>query len=225
MQSNTNLSTSISLSIFDENENEISLRTIFNHSIELIIPRDPNLIIPPMTLQNVTAFNLAHHHFLFNLHYIDLARKDNLTVSVHIEMKALNESIGYLMIYRFDHSPRLNSSITQIDGWSVFCPSSFGLSEEKIYRYFLDNHKTKDHQSLIFGFRELKSTELNQSCFSQSPNRTVPISDQPFKFHSNYQLRVYTSGCYYLDENNQWRSDGLLVSGFFYHSLSTCFCL
>lgn len=75
-----------------------------------------------MVLQNVTTS--MPHHLLFNLHYIDLIRQDNLTVSVHIEMQALNESIGYLMIYRFDQSPRLNSSINQIDGWTLFCPSS-----------------------------------------------------------------------------------------------------
>jgi hypothetical protein len=32
-----------------------------------------------------------------------------------------------------------------------------------------------------------------------------------FEFTSNYQFRVYTSGCYYLDETNQWKSDGILV--------------
>jgi hypothetical protein len=31
-------------------------------------------------------------------------------------------------------------------------------------------------------------------------------------FTSNYELRIYTSGCYYLDTNNNWQSDGLVVS-------------
>ncbi len=44
-QSNTNLSRSISLSILDQNGNEISIETDFN---------DPNLIIRPMILQNIT---------------------------------------------------------------------------------------------------------------------------------------------------------------------------
>ena len=46
VQSNTNLSRSISLSILDQNGNEISIQTNLSHPIEIIIPRDPNLIIP-----------------------------------------------------------------------------------------------------------------------------------------------------------------------------------
>ena len=42
-QPNTNLSRSISLSILDQYENEISIQTNENQSIEIIIPRDPNL--------------------------------------------------------------------------------------------------------------------------------------------------------------------------------------
>ena len=38
------------------------------------------------------------------------------------------------------------------------------------------------------------------------------ISDQSLNFTANYALRMFTSGCYYLDANNHWRSDGLRVS-------------
>jgi hypothetical protein len=31
-------------------------------------------------------------------------------------------------------------------------------------------------------------------------------------FTSDFELRIYTSGCYYLDQYNNWQSDGLLVS-------------
>jgi hypothetical protein len=123
-QSNTNLSTSISLSILDQNGNEISIPTTLNRPFEIIIPRDPNMIIPSMTLQNVTSINSTSHNFLFNLYYINLVHPNNLTTSVQIEMQSLNNNLGYLFIYKFDNSPQLNSSIKQIDGWSLFCPSS-----------------------------------------------------------------------------------------------------
>ncbi len=204
-QSNTNLSTSISLSILDHDGNEISIPTTGNHSYRFVIPHDPNIIIPSMTLQNVTGMNSTPHHLLFNLHYIQIVQSNDLTVSIHIEMKPLNASLGYLFIYKFDSSPQLNSTMNQIDGWSLFCPSN-----ETIYTYFINNQLTIGHQSLIFGFRELNSTELNISC----PNQSIPITDISFNFTSNYELRVYTSGCYYFDENNQWQSDGLIVSFF-----------
>jgi hypothetical protein len=130
-QSNTNLSTSISLSLLDRNGNEISIPTTLDHPYEFIIPRDPNVIISTMTLQNVTSMNTTAHHLLFNLHYINIVQSSNLTVSVHIEMEPLNTSLAYLMIYKFDSSPQLNSSTNLTDGWSLFCPSSeLSLSDE-----------------------------------------------------------------------------------------------
>jgi len=42
--------------------------------------------------------------------------------------------------------------------------------------------------------------------------KSPPITNERFNFTSNYELRIYTSGCYYLDSNNNWQSDGLLVS-------------
>lgn len=135
-QSNTNLSTSISLSLFDQNGNELSIPTTSDLPYRLIIPNDPNIIQPSMTLQNVTGLYSTPHHLLFNLHYIDILQSNHLTRSVHIEMKVFNESVGYLFVYRFDSSPHLNSSINQIDGWTLFCPSG------KLFSLF---------SSLIFG--------------------------------------------------------------------------
>ena len=70
VQSNTNLSTTISLSILDQDGNEISFHT---NAIRLIIPRDPNLIIPAMALQDVTSINSTIHNLSFNLHYISIS--------------------------------------------------------------------------------------------------------------------------------------------------------
>jgi hypothetical protein len=121
-QSNTNLSRSISLSLFDHDGNEVPLRTNLNHSIQFTVPRDPNLVLPSMTLQNVTSSNSTPHHQLFNLHFINIT--SNLSISIHIEMCFFDMSLGYLFIYKFDNSPILNSSMNEIDDWALFCPSS-----------------------------------------------------------------------------------------------------
>ncbi len=121
-QSNTNLSTLLSLSILDQYGNEVSIQTNASHPIEIIIPRDPNLIIPQMILQNVTSMNSTPHNRLFNLNYLNIT--SSLPISVHFEMHPLNLSLAYLFIYKFDQTPLLNSSINQIDGWTLFCPSS-----------------------------------------------------------------------------------------------------
>ena len=169
-QSNTNLSTSISLSILDQNGNEISIQTNSNNPIEIIIPRDPNLIIPPMILQNVTSINSTPHNQLFNLHYINIT--SNFSISVHFEMQSIKYQI--LLIYLFINLINyliLNSSINQIDGWTLFCPSN--LTNESIYTYFINNQQTFGHQSLIFGLRELNSTEMINYCSNSSMNKST----------------------------------------------------
>ncbi len=58
-QSNTNLSRSMSLTILNENGDEVLIETNFTHPIELIIPRDPTFTLPPMSLQNVISTNFT----------------------------------------------------------------------------------------------------------------------------------------------------------------------
>ncbi|CAF0849209.1 unnamed protein product [Adineta steineri] len=216
---NTNLSRSVSLSIIDQNGNEISFKANENNSIKLIIPRDPNVLIPSMYLQNVTSINSTINNLLFNYHYINIT--SSLPISVHFEIHSLNRSLAYLFIYKFDQTPQLNSSINLIDGWTMFCP--FNLTNDDIYRYFIDNQQTPGHQSLIFGIRELNSTEMNNYCLNNSSiNTSLPITDESFNFTSNYELRIYTSGCYYLDENNNWKSDGLIVGSSTNHYETEC---
>jgi hypothetical protein len=214
-QPNTNLSTSISLSVLDREGNDVPIQTNLSNPIEIFIPRDPNLIIPPMILQNITS---TPDNQLFNLQYVNITSTQ--TISIHFEILPLNTSLAYLFIYKFDQAPRLNSSINQIDGWTLFCPEN--LINESIYTYFIDNQHTQGHQSVIFGLRELNFTEMNNFC---SNNFIVnpPITNQRINFTSNYQIRIYTSGCYYLDSNNQWQSDGLLVGPLTTHQLTQCF--
>ena len=122
--SNTNLSTTISLSILDHTGKEIALPTTLAHPYRFVIPRDPAMTVPPTVEQNVTSLNNTAHRLLFNVHYVDITQSSNLTVSIHIEVKTRNRSLGYVFIYRFDQSPRLNSTVQQIDGFSLFCPAS-----------------------------------------------------------------------------------------------------
>jgi hypothetical protein len=217
-QSNTNLSRSVTFSILNSSGNEIPFQTNLSDPIELIISRDPNLVLPSMSLQNVT---LTTDHLLFNLHYVNLSQSNNnLAFSLHFEMHPLSTTLAYLLIYKFDSSPQLNSSINQIDGWTLFCP--LNLTNESIYTYMMNNQITLGHQSVIFGLRELNASEIDDFCSNQSINNP-PISDQPLNFSSNYELRTYTSGCYSLDSNKQWQSNGLIVGPLTNHFQTQCF--
>ena len=186
---NTNVSRSISFSLFDSNGNEISL----DYPIEIFIPRDPNRILPPMILQNITSIP---HQQLFNFHYVNITTI--LSISVHIEIELLNSSVGYLLIYKFDQ-----------------CPSNF-------HSFFIDNQQTRNHQSLVFGLRELNSSEMVSYCSNNNSQLNPPITNQRVNFSSNYKLRVYSSGCYFLDENNQWNDRGLQVGNQTNHDQTHC---
>ena len=208
-QANTNLSRSVSLSIVDENGNETAVRTTSDQPIELIIPRDPNLVLPPMTLQNVSLkSSVALNSQTYNLHHVNLGSQAS-SAALHFEMRPSDASLGYLLIYRFDSSPQLNRSISLIDGWTRFCPSN-----DSLYTYFLNNQQTSDHKSIVFGLREMIALEMSQFCGSNaSINANLPTSNDPFVFSANYALRTYRSSCYYLSASNTWTTDGLVVSG------------
>jgi len=199
---NTNVSRSISFSLFDSDGNEIFL----DHSIEIMIPRDPNRILPPMILQNITSIP---HQQLFNFHYVNITA--TLSISVHIEIEPSNSSVGYLLIYKFDRIPQLN----EIDGWTVFCPSNF-------HSFFVDNEQTRNHRSLVFGLRELNSSEIVSYCSNNNSQMNLPITNERFNFTSNYGLRVYSSGCYFLDENNEWNDRELRVGNLTNHDQTHC---
>lgn len=76
-----------------------------------------------------------------------------------------------------------------------------------MYIHFLDNNQTLNHRSIIYGIRELNFEEIDQ--IFNSPSF---ILNQPAQFSSNYKIRGYQSGCFYLDSNNNWQSNGLLVN-------------
>jgi len=207
LTANTNVSRSISLSMTDQNGNKIEVKANDTHPIEIMIPRDPNLVIPPMILQNVTSNDSTPHQQLFNLHYVNLT--SSLSISIHIEIEPLNNnSIVYLLIYKFDKIPQLNDSTSQIDGWTILNSSNFN--------YFLDNQQTRTHHSFVFGLRELNPSET-------VTETKPPVTNQKFNFTSNYQLRIFASGCYYLDENNQWKDDGLRVGPLTNYNQTQCF--
>jgi hypothetical protein len=85
-----------------------------------------------------------------------------------------------------------------------------------LWIHFLNNHQTSYHCSIVYDIRELHQSEENKKF---SSNKTLHHSllstmDQAFDFASDYEVRIYQSGCFYLDSNHQWQSDGLIVRVF-----------
>ena len=121
----------MSFSVFDQDGGEIAIRANASSPIELLIPRDPHLQPPPMHLQNVTSMDGTR---LFNLHFVQLGF--DYSFSLHFQMHPVNSSLAYLLIYAFDRPPRLNRSLSDIDGWTLFCPLSKCHSIETTHLLF-----------------------------------------------------------------------------------------
>jgi hypothetical protein len=125
-QAMISMSRSVSLTIQSSNETVLSLNNL-PQPIEIQIPRDTNLLIPPMTLQNVTGLIMltgANNNRQFALYYVNVTSPtESLTLAAIFEFKSANPSLGFLVIYRFDAIPIFNSTINQKDGYKIFCPT------------------------------------------------------------------------------------------------------
>jgi len=75
-------------------------------------------MISSIFLQNVTSKN--EKNLLFNYHLINLTQTNpNLTYSIHLEIHPFNLNLSYLLIYKFNDKPQLNS----LNNWTLLCPS------------------------------------------------------------------------------------------------------
>jgi hypothetical protein len=215
----TNLSRSVSLTVLDGDGNDVTLSSD-DDRFHVVIPHDPKVSLPSMVVQNVTSDEQtnASHQLQFNYHFYSLQSHSKANASIHIELQPTqsNHATGYLLIYRFDLAPRLNSSMQEIDGWTLFCPSSrihlSPIDLTDFVHWIGDEQTRRQPTSIIIGIRELNSTEIAYSCWSSPRPTSPPINDAPFHFTINYAIRMLLSACYYFDTGSQqWRSDGMRV--------------
>ncbi|CAF3773928.1 unnamed protein product [Rotaria sp. Silwood1] len=172
----------IHLKNFEIDENKLFVTLSLTESIEIIIPRDKNLQLPTIILQNVT--NITNNETYFHFNYFNITHHMNLSTSLHVEIQPNNKNLAYFTIIYFDNVSNLD--INQIDEWKLFCPHD---NEKDPYSLFFNNTRIKDHHMAVLGIRK----------------------DQKKVHFTDYSLRVFMSGCYYLDENNEWRADNLIL--------------
>lgn len=85
---------------------------------------------------------------------------------------------------------------------------------EPIYLFFLNINKTRNWDGNVgIGFRELNINETDDYCNQNTRvNLTEPPNDIRYVNSHNISLRIYSSGCYYIDpETGSWLSDGMEV--------------
>jgi hypothetical protein len=118
------MSSSIGLTFYDENANEIEISQSLS-PIEIIIQRDKNT--QNITFEYVNATNIG---FLFGSYFLQNSFKIKTNnASIHIEIKPLNMTIAYLLVVKLGYMPIVNSTSTDFTSFKLFCPSKIFISK------------------------------------------------------------------------------------------------
>jgi hypothetical protein len=152
--------------------------------------------------------------------------------SIHIQFKsATNDNAGYLLLLKFGSAPTLNSTqFANYDLWQLYCPQDkINQLNDSFFLFFASQTKVNGFKGTVgVGIRELTSDEMTSYCPSNINNytsSTPPVlesyttpnngsnSSSPCKLiNTDLNLRVYLSGCYYLDTSSgTYVSDGAII--------------
>ena len=116
------LSQSIAITFSNNYENEIEIKNLAQ-LIDIWIPRDLNLPDISPNLVNLTGQsinkNISETQQLFPIGLNISAQY----ASIHLEISPLDISVGYLVLLKFNMTPRIHSTFQDYDNWKMFCPS------------------------------------------------------------------------------------------------------
>ena len=176
--------------------------------IEMWIPRDS---VANSSFQRVNATNMTISsllHYMPNSFFINSSN-----ASVHIELGALNASIGYLVSLKMGYMPILNATYADVDHFRIFCPRH--TENGTTFLFFLNMSQIKGYRGFVgFGIRELNLNETNAYCDVNEAifYNTPPLIDYKIRFTSDFLIRTFTSGCYFYDTaSGRWSSHGMEI--------------
>jgi len=126
-------------------------------------------------------------------------------VSIHYQLKPTNYlTIGYLIALKFGSYPFLNKTIQLFDMFQIFCPLNDLQTEnnESFYTFFANMSKTINFKGFIgIGIKQLTTNEFIYYCINKSNYSISKIDNQnPVKFTYSISVRVFLSGCYYINK-------------------------
>ncbi len=114
------MSSSIGLSFYDEHANEIEIGQSLL-PIDILIQRDQYTLNFAFEYVNATYLGfLQGSYFLQNSFTIKMSN-----ASIHIEIKPLNLTLGYLLVFKLGYMPIVNSTSADYTAFQIFCPSNY----------------------------------------------------------------------------------------------------
>jgi hypothetical protein len=188
-------SKTIGLTFFNSNSSEQKISNLSDY-FYFGIPRTNQI---PLFKQ----FNTSKPINSSNLLTLDGFMISNNNVSIHYQLKPTNMTIGYLIALKFGSNPYLNKTIKSFDMFQIFCPLNDLQTEnnESFYTLFANMSKTINFKGFIgVGIKQLSTNELIYYCINKSKTYPIDNNQNPVYFTGNISVRVYLSGCYYINK-------------------------
>jgi hypothetical protein len=225
--SNVGSSQTVTLSFFQSNSQALNVQGLVN-PISVWIPRSSDASIP--SYQTTTANYTSTLQCPYNDIFLQNTFNINSSSSIHVQFKPANNNsnTGYLFLLKFGSIPQLNSSFSNYDMWRLYCPSDRTTQLGDTFFLFFANqsHVGNFSGNVDIAIRELTSSEISSYCSNNvnSYNLTTPPILNSFSSDSNststgckaisndLNLRIFLSGCYYMDTSTgAYSSDGTEV--------------
>jgi hypothetical protein len=229
-QSNIESSQTVTVSYFQSTNQALNVQGLTS-PISIWIPRTSNVTVGP--------YQLINAHSLSTVKCVDEDQflQNSFTISgpnsIHIQFKPSSSNIkmGYLVLLTFGSAPKLNSTYSRYDLWQLYCPNDTTTQQGDSFYLFFANTSTVNGYTGFVGLamRELTRDEMATYCpndinkYSSSvpplPNSAATLSNQTSSnstgckmITNNFYLRVYLSGCYYMDTlTGSYKTDGTEV--------------
>ena len=223
---NIGLSKSISFSIYDEFNKEIEVSNQKN-PIDFWISKDTSGVNKQFMLVNAlnaTTINASSPSFsqdgsvLINGFMVSGFNLSGSNVSMHIQLKPQNKSLSYLTLIKLGDNPALSNSY--YDMLHVFCPTDLTNEDNDSYYLMFANMSFVNAHKGYVGFSVAEISTSNLNCFNKSLNTVDKLLEltqnqtntNQSTFSDNYWIRIYSSGCYYMNKStNEWSSYGMEI--------------
>ena len=216
-------SRSITFSLYDETNLEVAVTNQLE-PIDLWISRDPSVPIQSFKLvdalnanqsQSNSSSNSSSPFQLINGFLVSGLNLAGSNASIHIQIKPASKSLSYLALLKFGDNPILNENNKYFDVLSLYCPDDLVKEEnDSFYLMFANMSRVNAHKGYVgFSIIEMNTTDLD--CQNKSVNSIetlIKLIKEKDNFTDNFWLRVYSSGCYYMNtSSNVWTSYGMEI--------------
>jgi hypothetical protein len=234
VSSNVGNSQTVTVSFFQSNSQALTVQGLTD-PLSIWIPRTSGIESVP-DYQKITANYTSTLQCLFNDVFLQNTFTISSSSSIHIQFKPASSqnsnNVGYLFLLKFGSIPQLNSTVAIYDMWQLYCPSDMTTQLNESFFLFFANqsHVGSFTGNVDIAIRELSAQEMSSYCsgnintynattppvltssVSSNSNQSSNSSSGCKAISNDLKLRIYLSGCYYMNPSTgAYTSDGTVV--------------